>query len=378
MIVSDLQKGVNVNQGQEFNHQSVAEREGRIGSGQVSGLLKAGAGRNREKNERPVALQAREGGEEKDRVIGESPAMHAVFELVRFAARSNVPVLLAGPTGSGKEVLAKALHRKSRRQRSPFFAINCAATPESLLESELFGFRKGSFTGADRDRKGLFEEAHGATVFLDEISETSLSFQAKLLRVVQEGEIRAIGEARSRIVDVRIIAATNRDLKSEVKLGRFREDLYYRLAVFPIEIPALCKRWGDVLPLARHFLTRYSQREEKPMAGFSADAEDLLQAYVWPGNVRQLENEIQRAVVIAQEGAFLRPEHFSDTVRGEFQAMQNPGDPGETLREKTGRYEAWIIRKTLAAKAGSRTETARTLGLTREGLYKKMKRLRVS
>jgi len=311
-------------------------------------------------------------------IIGDGSPMHKVFELVDCASRSDVPVLLTGPTGSGKEVLAKCLHRQSRRQGSPFFPVNCAAMPESLLESELFGYRKGAFTGADRDRKGLFESAHGATLFLDEVSETTPAFQAKLLRVLQEGEVRAIGDARSRSVDVRIVAATNRDLLHEVEQGRFREDLYYRLAVFPIDLPALCKRWEDVLPLAMHFLTLYSQREAKVFPGFSSDVKDILQAYAWPGNVRQLQNEIQRAVVLAEAGSPLEVEHFSSCIRGEFDAMQVSTNPNESLREKTGRYEAWIIRKTLAAQHGSRTKTARVLGLTREGLYKKMKRLQVT
>ncbi len=311
-------------------------------------------------------------------IIGDSPAMLAVFELVRFASRSDVPVLLTGSTGSGKEVLAKALHRQSRRQEAPFFPINCAATPESLLDSELFGHRRGAFTGADKDRKGLFEEAHGATLFLDEVTETTPAFQAKLLRVLQEGEVRAVGEARSRLVDVRIIAATNRNLMEEVKQGSFREDLYYRLAVFPIEVPALVQRWEDVLPLARHFLSRYSRREGKTSFGLSSEAEDILQAYTWPGNVRQLENEIQRAVVLSQEEAPLEVRHFSSCIRGEFEEMQISKETSESLREKTGRYEAWIIRKTLAAQGGSRTKTARVLGLTREGLYKKMRKLQVT
>jgi transcriptional regulator with PAS, ATPase and Fis domain len=316
--------------------------------------------------------------EKSEPIIGDSPAMLAVLDLVGFASQSDIPVLLTGPTGSGKEVLAKALHRQSRRQGTSFFPINCAATPEALLESELFGHRRGAFTGADRDRKGLFEEAHGATLFLDEVTETTPAFQAKLLRVLQEGEVRAIGDARSRSVDVRIIAATNRNLINEVKEGRFREDLYYRLAVFLIEVPALAKRWEDVLPLAQHFLARYSRREGKPLLNFSSEAEDILQAYVWPGNVRQLENEIQRAVVLAQSGNSLGVEHFSSCIRGEFEGMQTSAGASETLREKSGRYEAWIIRKTRAAHGGSRTKTARVLGLPRVCLKKKIKRLKLS
>jgi Nif-specific regulatory protein len=304
--------------------------------------------------------------------------MAPVFALLERAASSAVPVLICGATGTGKEVVARSIHRASARRKAAFIGFNCAATPESLLESELFGHRRGSFTGADRDHKGLFEEAHGGTLFLDEVSETSPAFQAKLLRVLQEGEVRPVGAARSRRVDVRIIAATNRTLHEEVGAGRFREDLYYRLAVFPISIPPLHRRTEDIVPLAEYFLKRYGQREGKRLDGFSKPARDLLIAYAWPGNVRELENEVQRAVVLAEEGVPLTPALFSNRLRGSLAEMGGAYQPGETLREAAGRYEAWIIRKELSAHQGSRTKTARALGLTREGLYKKMKRLRVS
>ena len=256
--------------------------------------------------------------------------------------------------------------------------LNCAASPDALLESELFGHKRGAFTGADRDRKGLFEEANGGTLFLDEVTETTAGFQAKLLRVLQEGEVRALGAARSRKVDVRIVAATNRGLEEEVRAGRFREDLYYRLAVFPIHIPSLHERPEDIVPLAEHFLKRYAQREGKPRCVFAPEALASLRAYDWPGNVRQLENEIQRAMVLAESEAPIGAEYFSTCVREGLSAMRASYCEGESLRACTGRFESWIIRKTLAELQGSRSKTAKKLGITREGLYKKMKRLRVS
>jgi Nif-specific regulatory protein len=227
-------------------------------------------------------------------------------------------------------------------------AVNCAAFPDTLLESELFGHVRGAFTGADRDKRGLFEAATGGTLFLDEVSETSGPFQAKLLRVLQEREVRPVGGTRTRAVNARVVAASNRDLRHEAQRGTFREDLFYRLAVFPIQLPPLRKRPRDVIPLAEHFLAIHGLREGKPGACLSPEAKRLLQAYRWPGNVRELENETQRALASLQ--------------------------PGDTLRETVGRVEAWIIRRALERNGGRRAETARRLGITREGLYKKMKR----
>ncbi|MEE3332377.1 MAG: sigma-54 dependent transcriptional regulator [Myxococcota bacterium] len=304
-------------------------------------------------------------------VVGHSQPMQEVFALVGHASRSQVTVLITGETGTGKELLARAVHMRSRRSRQPFVAINCAAFPETLLESELFGYTKGAFTGADHETRGLFERANRGTLFLDEIAETSAAFQAKLLRVLQEREVRAIGGARPKRIDVRVVAATNRDLRSEALHGRFREDLYYRLAVFPIHLPPLRERRADIIPLATHFLALHGNGPEEKM--LDPEAEHLLQSHHWPGNVRELENEIQRALAIGGSPV-LSPDHFSEQLTTILEPVEATFLPGESLRETMGRIEAWILRQALASNGGQRSSTARGLGITREGLYKKMKR----
>jgi transcriptional regulator with PAS, ATPase and Fis domain len=283
-----------------------------------------------------------------------------------------VTVLITGETGTGKELLARAVHKSSRRSRQPFVAINCAAFPETLLESELFGYVKGSFTGAERDKRGLIERANRGTLFLDEIAETSAAFQAKLLRVLQEREVRAVGGAKPKRIDVRVVAATNRDLRAEAISGRFREDLYYRLAVFPIHLPPLRERRGDIIPLALHFITLHA--DGRPERTLTPEAEHLLQSHHWPGNVRELENEIQRALAIG-DSPVLTPRDFSDRLTTILRPVEATFHPGESLRDTMCRIEGWILRQALATNGGQRTSTARVLGITREGLYKKMKRL---
>ena len=310
-------------------------------------------------------------------IVGTSSQMQEVFSLVEVAGHSRATVLLSGETGTGKELVARALHRGSPRRGGPFVAVNCAAFPDTLLESELFGHVKGSFTGAERDKRGLIEEANGGVLFLDEVGETSRPFQAKLLRTLQEREVRPVGGSRTRSVDVRVVAATNRDLRAETETGAFREDLYYRLAVFPIRLPPLRERPGDVVPLAEHFLALHGQQEGKPEVHLSAAAERLLQSHRWPGNVRELENEIQRALALAEPGEALTPDHFSERVAGLLEPVEANLRAGDSLRETLGRVEAWIIRGALDANGGRRAATARRLGVTREGLYKKMKRLNV-
>ena len=311
-------------------------------------------------------------------MIGAAPAMRRVLGLVAVCARSRATVLLSGETGTGKELVARAIHVASPRREAAFVAVNCAAFPDTLLESELFGHLRGAFTGADRDQPGLFEAAHGGTLFLDEIGETSAPFQAKLLRVLQEREVRRIGAARSQRVDVRVVAASNRDLKREAAEQRFRIDLYYRLAVFPIELPPLRERPGDVLALARHFLTQHGPGEGHRAATLTPESEQLLQAHRWPGNVRELENEVLRALAMSEPGESLTPEHFSDRLCEILEPIDSHVAPGDTLHETLGRIEAFLIRRSLAAHDGQRSATARTLGITREGLYKKMKRFGVS
>jgi Nif-specific regulatory protein len=312
-----------------------------------------------------------------DTIIGNSREMQEVFALVECASRSRATVLVTGETGTGKELIARAVHDGSPRRQRPFVALNCAAFPETLLESELFGHARGAFTGADRDRKGLFESADGGTIFLDEVSETSRPFQAKLLRVLQEREVRPLGGARARRVDVRVVAASNRDLWREAVREGFREDLYYRLAVFPIHVPPLRSRSADVVTLAEHFLTLHGRREGKRGARLSPEARHLLQAYRWPGNVRELENEIQRGLALAGPGEALTPTHFSERLTGVLEPIEANAFPDESLRQTLGRIEAWLIRRALERYGGNRTETARQLAVTREGLYKKMKRFNI-
>jgi transcriptional regulator with PAS, ATPase and Fis domain len=307
-----------------------------------------------------------------------SDAMREVETLARRAAMSRATVLVLGETGTGKEVVAHTIHAASPRAARPFVAINCAALPDSLLESELFGHARGAFTGADRDRRGAFEEADTGTLFLDEVGETSGAFQAKLLRVLQERAVRPLGSPRSRAVDVRVIAATHRDLRREVARGGFREDLYYRLHVFPIRIPPLRERRDDILPLALHFLARHGEGERKPACRLTQEAKRRLRAHPWPGNVRQLENEIHRALVLSRPGEALGERHFSDPLAAQEPPPEIEGldtDASAPLTESLARAEAWILRNALAHHDGRRAATARALGITREGLYKKMRRL---
>jgi transcriptional regulator with PAS, ATPase and Fis domain len=308
-------------------------------------------------------------------IVGESPEMRHVFSLIERAARSQATVLVSGETGTGKELIARAVHDSSARREHAFVAFNCAAFPDSLLESELYGHAKGAFTGADRDKPGLVETADRGTLFLDEISETSGPFQAKLLRVLQEREVRAIGSTQARSVDVRIIAASNRDLQSEVQHGRFREDLYYRLAVFPIPLPPLRERPSDIVPLAEFFLSLHGRRERKARVSLSEEATSQLTSHLWPGNVRELENEIQRALALAKPGDRLASEDFSLHTPAPLVSEAATVEAGETLSESMQRLEALVLRRALKVHRGRRAATARSLGITREGLYKKLKRL---
>jgi transcriptional regulator with PAS, ATPase and Fis domain len=310
--------------------------------------------------------------------IASSRAMRHVLELASRAATSRATVLVTGETGTGKELVARAIHEGSARSRHAFVAVNCAAFPDTLLESELLGHVRGAFSGAERDRKGLIEEANQGTLFLDEVAETSPSFQAKLLRVLQERRVRPVGANREREVDVRVVAATHRDLRRAVREGRFREDLYYRVAVLGIHIPPLRERREDVLPLADHLLERHQNSEGKPGCRLGNEIRPLLESHHWPGNVRELENEIQRALALAEPGDILERVNFSEGLGRELESLTaSPLTPlpDEPLRDTLARVEALLIRRALQANGDSRSGTARKLGLTREGLYKKMKRL---
>lgn len=320
--------------------------------------------------------EVRDGSSESaPRVVSRSRSMREVSDLIDLAASSPSTVLVTGETGVGKEVVARELHDRSNRGREPFVALNCAAFPESLLESELFGHTKGAFTGADRAKIGLFEAAAKGTLFLDEIAETGLPLQAKLLRVLQEREVRPVGGHESRPVDCRIIAATNRVLSDEVTRGHFREDLFYRLNVFPIRIPPLRERRPDILPLARYFLALHGPREGKLGCHLSLATSHLLEAYTWPGNVRELENEILRALMITPSGQLITPKSLSPKLVEILEPVAHGARPDETLRDALERVEAWLIRRALANNDGLKARTAQKLGITREGLYKKIKRL---
>ena len=312
--------------------------------------------------------------------------MEQVLQQLGKVVDTRVTVLVEGETGTGKELFASAIHYRSQRKDKLFVAQNCAAFPENLLESELFGHKRGAFTGATEEKKGLFEVADGGTLFLDEVGEMPLALQAKLLRVLQEGEIRAIGAAAPKRVNVRIVAATNRNLEKEVAEGRFREDLYYRLKVFPLRVPPLRERREDVPLLAAHFLERYTREFGREIAGFTQPALERLQAYDWPGNVRELENEVQRAVIQAEGEKFITPELLSVRVRtSDVHATEQPpelspsdddeDDGSGTLREMMDRVEKRILARTLAAHGNNKTSAARALGITREGLHKKLKGL---
>jgi two-component system response regulator PilR (NtrC family) len=233
-----------------------------------------------------------------DNIIGHSPGMRAIFEMIQTVAPQSSRVLITGETGTGKELVARAVHENSARAQQPFIAINCGAFPETLLESELFGYVKGAFTGANENRQGLFKAANGGTLFLDEIGNMNLPMQVKLFRVLQEGKVRPLGSNEETEVDVRVIAATNKDLDKAIAAGEFREDLFYRLSVIPIQLPPLRERREDIPLLARAFLDRFCKSMEKPIEGISPDAMRLLEAYDWPGNVRELENTMERSVVL--------------------------------------------------------------------------------
>src|SRR5437660_5630441 len=233
-----------------------------------------------------------------DNILGQSPKMRAIFELIHTIAPQSSRVLITGESGTGKELVARAIHENSQRAQAPFITINCGAFPETLLESELFGYMKGAFTGANENRQGLFQAAHGGTLFMDEIGNMSLTMQVKLYRVLQEGKVRPIGSTEESDVDVRIIAATNKEFEKEIAEGRFREALYYRLSVIPIQVPPLRDRRHDIPLLARHFLERFSTTMEKPIEGISLEPMTRLESYDWPGNVRELENTMERAVAL--------------------------------------------------------------------------------
>jgi Nif-specific regulatory protein len=293
-------------------------------------------------------------------IIGSSGAMREVYEMIRQVAPSDATVLITGESGTGKELIAAELHRLSRRSRQALVKINCAALPESIIESELFGHEKGAFTGATALRKGRFELAHGGTIFLDEIGELSPRVQVKLLRVLQERELERVGGSQVIKVDVRLIAATNRNLENEVKDGRFREDLFYRLNVFPLHIPPLRDRKSDIILLADYFTEKYAEKNNKPIKRISSPALDLLASYSWQGNVRELENCIERAVILSND----RVIHSYNLPPSLQSAVSTHTEPTTTLDAALSRLEKELIVEALKITGGNMAAAARQLGIS--------------
>src|SRR6266699_2984076 len=304
-----------------------------------------------------------------DNIIGQGPKMHAIFDLIQTVAPQSSRVLITGESGTGKELVARAIHENSARSQAPFITINCGAFPETLLESELFGYMKGSFTGANENRPGLFQAAHGGTLFMDEIGNMSLTMQVKLYRVLQEGKVRPIGSTAESDVDVRIIAATNKDFEKEIAEGRFREDLYYRLSVIPIQVPALRERREDIPLLARHFLENFRKTMEKPIDAISPEAMSKLEAYDWPGNVRELENTMERAVALEtgkEISVRVLPDRilgYAEAPRGASQGIAVP-EEGVDVEKVVAATERVYLQAALEKAGGVRTRASEFLKIT--------------
>jgi two-component system NtrC family response regulator/two-component system response regulator AtoC len=304
-------------------------------------------------------------------VIGESRVMRQLFESARTVATADSSVLITGRSGTGKEILARFIHGASPRRDRPFVTVNCAAIPSNLIESELFGHRRGAFTGAVYSRRGSFELANGGTLFLDEIGEMPLDMQVKILRAIEERQVKRVGSEDAFDIDVRIIAATNRDLEEETKAGRFREDLYWRLNVVHFVVPPLAERPEDILPLAAHFLATYAREQKKPVSDFSPEAIEAFTRYDWPGNVRELRNAVERAVIFAEPGRPIRLAHLPPYLR---EAAPKPAPlAGKTLRTLR-EVEADYIREVIEACAGNRRKAAEILGLSVVTLWRKSRK----
>ena len=315
-----------------------------------------------------------------DQIIGTSPAMDRVFDVMEKVSETDATVLLTGETGTGKDLVARAIHYSGSRKDQRFVAQNCAALPDTLLESELFGHKRGAFTGAHADKRGLFAEAHRGTIFLDEVGETHPGMQVRLLRVLQDGEIRALGSSETHTVDVRVIAATNRDLRRDVEDGRFREDLYYRLRVVEIPLPPLRERSTDIPLMAHHFLDVSNRKMGRKIQGFTNAAMDRLVAFAWSGNVRELENEIERTVALAGEEETITDEMLSEHIRGAVPPVDARAEDlpeGLSLNAAVDGLKQRMILEAIA-ETGSKTRAAEKLGIPRQSLQKMMKRLGLS
>ncbi len=351
---------------------------------QILAMVTRGIRKRRQEEERQTLRQAMTRSVKRDAIIGRSPRMETVFRLVDRVAPARSTVLITGESGTGKELVAKAIHEASPRHDKPFVVVNCSNIPSELLESELFGHTKGAFTGAVAAKKGLFEVADGGSIFLDEVGDIPPETQVRLLRVIQEREFTPLGETASRKVDVRIIAATNVDLKEAVRNGTFREDLYYRLSVVPIELPSLRERREDILPLTQHFIRKYNIENAREISEhISPEVLSLLENYYYPGNVRELENIIERAVVIAPD-EFLTPDCLRPEVRDPEAAqvmLRSTAGASENIDLSRGinfydevrRFEIDLIRRALDQTGGHQSRAARLLGLNATTLNSKIK-----
>ncbi|HEY0306272.1 MAG TPA: sigma-54 dependent transcriptional regulator [Longimicrobiales bacterium] len=307
-------------------------------------------------------------------IVAKSPAMTKALEVAAKVAKHPSPVLITGESGTGKELVARLIHDESDRARGPFIPVNCGAIPENLLESELFGYTRGAFTGADKDKPGLFEAASGGTILLDEIGDMPVTLQVKLLRVLQESEIRRLGDTRARTVDVRLVASTNKDLDEEVRLGDFRRDQYYRIAVVPIHLVPLRQRRDEIPLLVTHFIEQYNRKLKLDIRGIEADAMRILLEYPWPGNVRELENTIERALVLS-DGPKITPDDLPTNITSPIVALDSPDLPDDELsvKKQSSILERRLIKQALERTGGNKTRAADLLELSSRALLYKIR-----
>lgn len=306
-----------------------------------------------------------------DPLIGQSRGSSRIRTLIDKVKDADAPVFIYGESGTGKEIIARSIHERGARRRGPFVAVNCGAIPDPLLESELFGHARGAFTGALRDKAGLIEEANGGTFFLDEVGDLSLPLQAKLLRLLQEKEIRRVGETRTRRVDVRFVSATNKNIEKEIEQGNFRVDLYYRLRILTIEVPPLRERKGDLLLLVEHFLERYCREMRRGRAYFSPRSMELLMDYSWPGNIRELQNEIQRSLILSNPEALIKEDCLSAKVNPQ---KETPAAVSYDFFEAKADFEKRFLTQALLRFGHNKARTAEGIGLSRQGLFKLLKK----